>query len=181
MQPAPSPLRQAVRVRLRCRNDFSADYGPSANDRRHVISAVGVFYPVRNLTVSVAGLFQSGQPVNLVPDASIFGTQDLNGDGQSFGENYVGNSDRYPGEGRNSGRLGWSSAIDVGIRYDIEIPTGTLQVSADVFNLFNTNNESGFANAATTSNQIQLGGGAPYVQRNAGPPRQFQFGLAWKF
>lgn len=162
-------------------NDFSADYGPSANDRRHVISAVGVFYPVRNLTVSVAGLFQSGQPVNLVPDASIFGTQDLNGDGQSFGENYVGNSDRYPGEGRNSGRLGWSSAIDVGIRYDIEIPTGTLQVSADVFNLFNTNNESGFANAATTSNQIQLGGGAPYVQRNAGPPRQFQFGLAWKF
>ena len=28
---------------------------------------------------------------------------------------------------------------------------------------------------------IQLGGGAPFVQRNAGPPRQFQFGLAYKF
>jgi hypothetical protein len=47
--------------------------------------------------------------------------------------------------------------------------------------VLNTNNESGFANAATTSNQIQFGGGAPFVQRNAGPPRQFQFGLAYKF
>ena len=40
---------------------------------------------------------------------------------------------------------------------------------------------TGFANAATTSNQIQFGGGAPLVQRNAGPPRQFQFGAARKF
>ena len=51
----------------------------------------------------------------------------------------------------------------------------------DVFNLFNANNQSGFANAATTSNQVQFGGGAPFVQRNAGPPRQFQFGIAYKF
>jgi hypothetical protein len=50
-----------------------------------------------------------------------------------------------------------------------------------VFNLLDTNNESGFANAATTSNQIQFGGGADFVQRNAAPPRQFQFGLAYKF
>jgi outer membrane receptor protein involved in Fe transport len=162
-------------------NDFSTEWGPSANDRRHVISAVGYLYPLDGLTLSVAGLFQSGQPVNLVPDARIFGTQDLNGDGASFGENFVGNSDRYPGSTRNSARLPWSATVDVGVRYAIPGFGGRFELSADVFNVFNTNNESGFANAATTSNQVQFGGGAPFVQRNAGPPRQFQFGAAYKF
>ncbi|MEN9932726.1 MAG: hypothetical protein RIS17_1299 [Pseudomonadota bacterium] len=156
-------------------NDFSTEYGPSANDRRHVISAVGYLYPVNGLTLTLAGLFQSGQPVNLVPDARLFGTQDLNGDGASFGENYVGNSDRYPGAARNSARLPWSATVDIGVRY---LLWQRLTLSADVFNLFNANNQSGFANAATTSNQVQFGGGAPFVQRNAGPPRQFQFGAA---
>jgi opacity protein-like surface antigen len=162
-------------------NNFGADFGPSANDRRHVISAVGYLYPLEGLTLSIAGLFQSGQPVNFVPDASVFGTQDLNGDGQSFGENFVGNSDRYPGVGRNAGRLPWSTTVDLGVRYAIPAFHGAVELSADIFNIFNANNESGFANAATTSNQVQFGGGAPFVHRNAGPPRQFQFGAAWKF
>lgn len=162
-------------------NNFSADYGPSANDRRHVISVVGFLYPAKGLTLSIAGLFQSGQPINYVPDASIFGTQDINGDGRSFGENYVGNSDRYPGVGRNTGRLPWSATVDLGMRYDLPVPGRSIEFSVDVFNVFNTNNESGFANAATTSNQVQFGGGAPFVQHDAGPPRQFQFGAAWKF
>ena len=162
-------------------NDFASEYGPSANDRRHVISAVGYLYPADGLTLTAAGLFQSGQPVNLVPDARIFGTQDLNGDGASFGENYLGNSDRYPGERRNSARLPWSATVDLGLRYALPVPGGRLEASADVFNVFNANNRSGFANAATTSNQIQFGGGADFVQRNAGAPRQFQFGLAYKF
>jgi hypothetical protein len=159
-------------------NDFSTEYGPSASDRRHVISAVGYLYPIEGLTLTAAGLFQSGQPVNLVPDARIFGTQDLNGDGTSFGENFVGNSDRFPGASRNSARLPWSATVDLGVRY---LLLKRIELSADVFNLFNANNQSGFANAATTSNQVQFGGGAPFVQRNAGPPRQFQFGIAYKF
>ncbi len=161
-------------------NDFAADKGPSANDRRHVISAIAFLYPTQGLTVTLAGLFQSGQPVNLVPDAAVFGTQDLNGDGRSFGENFVGNSDRYPGESRNSARLSWSKSIDLGLRYDWQIVGQVIELSADVFNVFDWNNESGFANAATTSNQIQFGGGGAFIQRNAGPPRQFQFGIAWK-
>ena len=162
-------------------NDFSTEFGPSANDRRHVISAVGYLYPADGLTVTLAGLFQSGQPVNLVPDAQIFGTQDLNGDGASFGENFVGNSDRFPGTARNSARLPWSATVDLGLRYALPMLGGQIEASADVFNLLNTNNQSGFANAATTSNQVQFGGGVPFIQRNAGPPRQFQFGLAYKF
>lgn len=162
-------------------NNFSADRGPSANGRRHVISAVGYLYPFERFTFTAAGLFQSGQPVNFVPDARIFGTQDLNGDGQSFGENFVGNSDRFPGSSRNSGRLPWSATVDLGLRYAVPAAFGRLELSADVFNVLNANNESGFANAATTSNQVQFGGGAPFIQRNAGPPRQFQFGAAFKF
>jgi hypothetical protein len=162
-------------------NDFSTEFGPSANDRRHVISAVGYLYPLDGLTMTLAGLFQSGQPVNLVPDARIFGTQDLNGDGASFGENFVGNSDRYPGERRNSARLPWSATVDLGVRYTLPVHGGRIEASADVFNLLNANNQSGFANAATTSNQVQFGGGAPFVQRNAAPPRQFQFGVAYRF
>ena len=170
-----------INFRASAANNFSADNGPSANDRRHVISAVGFLYPFDGLTLTLAGLFQSGQPVNLVPDASIFGTQDLNGDGQSFGESFVGNSDRYPGENRNSARLPWSASVDLGVRYAIPAFSGNIELSADIFNLLNTNNESGFANAATVSNQVQFGGGTEFVQRNAGPPRQFQFGVAWKF
>ncbi|MBK6597962.1 MAG: TonB-dependent receptor [Proteobacteria bacterium] len=162
-------------------NDFDADRGPSANDRRHVLSAVGFFYPLAGLTVTAAGLFQSGQPINFVPDAAIFGSQDLNGDGRSFGENFVGNSDRYPGLSRNAGRLPWSKTVDLGLRYDWRLAGQTVQLSADVFNVFDWNNLSGFANAATTSNQIQFGGDAAFIQRNAGPPRQFQFGMAWQF
>jgi outer membrane receptor protein involved in Fe transport len=159
-------------------NDFANDRGPSANDRRHVISAVLYVQPLPDLTLTAAALLQSGQPANLVPDARIFGTQDLNGDGASFGESFVGNSDRYPGESRNSGRLPWSKALDLGARYRFRFGGFEVTASADVFNVFDSNNTSGFANAATTSNQIQFGGGAPFVQRNAGPPRQFQFGLA---
>jgi hypothetical protein len=93
----------------------------------------------------------------------------------------VGNSDRYPGAGRNSGRLPWSTTVDIGLRYALPAFEGTVQLSADVFNVFNANNESGFANAASSSNQVQFGGDSAFVQRNAAAPRQFQFGVAWRF
>lgn len=162
-------------------NDFASEYGPSVNDRRHVLSATAYLFPFEGFTFTATGLFQSGQPVNLVPDASLFGTQDLNGSGFSFGQQYVGNANRFPGETRNSGRLGWSRTVDLGFRYQVPILNRGLTLSADIFNLFNANNLTGFANAAGTSNQVQFGGGVPFVQRNAGPPRQFQFGASWAF
>ncbi len=161
-------------------NQFDAEWGPSVNDRRHVISALAYFYPRSSLSVSVAALFQSGQPINFIPDASIFGTTDLNGDGASFSDAYLGNSDRAPGVGRNSGRLPWSKTVDIGLRFMPRLGDGRLELSADVFNVFNENNLSGFANSATQSNQIQVFG-QPFTQRNAGPPRQFQFGLRYFF
>jgi outer membrane receptor for ferrienterochelin and colicin len=164
-------------------NDFEAEWGPSINDRTHVISGIFYVYPARRFALSVAALLQSGQPINRIPDATVFGTTDLNGDGRSFGDAYVGNSDRQPGEARNSDRLPWSNVFDVGLQYSLPIKNGRLEFRADVFNVFDIENLSGYSNNATQSNQIQVGPAASglLVRRNAGPPRQFQFGLRYVF
>ena len=161
-------------------NQFEDEWGPSVNDRRHVISSVFYWYPFDTVSVSVAGQFESGQPINLIPDTGIFGTTDLNGDGASFTDAYLGNSDRAPDVSRNSDRLPWSATIDLGLRYTPRIGAGQLELSADIFNVTNRVNMSGFSNSATQSNQIQIYG-QPFVQRNAGAPRQFQFGLRYFF
>ena len=161
-------------------NAFGAEWGPSVNDRRHVISAVLFLYPIDTITVSVAGLFQSGQPINYIPNATIFGTTSIYGDGRSFSDAYLGNAARAPGVSRNSGRLPWAKTVDLGLRYAPKIGPGRLEWSVDVFNLFNAVNLSGYANAATQSNQIQVYG-QPFTQRNAGPPRQFQLGVRYWF
>ncbi len=172
-----------INFRARDANDFEDEWGPSINDRTHLISAVFYYYPVDRLSLSLAALLQSGQPINRIPDAALFGTTDLNGDGRSFGDAYVGNSDRYPGETRNSDRLSWSETFDLGLGYNLNLWGQKLELRADVFNLFNATNLSGYANNATQSNQIQVGpaDGGEFVRRNAAPPRQFQFSGRWVF
>lgn len=166
-------------------NDFTKEWGPSLNDRRHVINGLIAWNPWRTLTLSAAALLQSGQPINRIPSREIvttFGTSDLNGDGRSFGAAYVGNSDRQPGERRNSDRLSWSKSLDLSAAYRIKLKDAHLEVRADIFNALNTVNLSGYSNNATQSNQIQQGPPADgIVRKNSGPPRQFQFGVAYAF
>ena len=165
-------------------NNFEEEWGPSINDRTHVINAVFTYYPVQNFVVTLASLIQSGQPINRIPDVLIYGTTDLNGDGRSFGNSYVGNSDRSPGESRNSDRLPWSNNFDASLQYSFHLKgMQQLVVSADIFNIFNTQNLSGYSNNATQSNQIQIGAkdSGVLVRKNAGAPRQFQFGLRYAF
>ncbi|MEM6265246.1 MAG: TonB-dependent receptor, partial [Bacteroidota bacterium] len=164
-------------------NDFESEWGPSINDRTHIINGIVTWYPVKGLSVTMATLLQGGQPINRIPDATLFGTTDLNGDGASFGDAYVGNSDRFPGEDRNSDRLPWSTNFDGSIQYQLPLGNGNLEFSADVFNIFNAENLSGYSNNATQSNQIQAGPASSgvIVQRNAGAPRQFQFGVRYLF
>lgn len=175
-------------------NNFENEWGPSINDRRHILNGVASWHPTKNFSMTVAALIQSGQPINRIPDASVgyrsidpndervYNTTDLNGDGSSFGDAYVGNSDRYPGESRNNDRLPWSETIDLGVQYEIPIREGRIQIRADVFNVLNATNLSGYSNNATQSNQIQVGpAGTGIVSRNAGAPRQFQFGLNYRW
>jgi outer membrane receptor for ferrienterochelin and colicin len=169
-----------INFRAQDANNFADEWEPSINDRTHLINAMVSVFPTEWLSISLAGLFQSGQPINYIPDGARYGTTDLNGDGQSFGDAYVGNSDRAPGFSRNSGRLPWASTIDLGLQVNIPMATGRFELRADVFNLLNTANLSGYSNNATQSNQIQVGG-QPFVNRNFGPPRQFQFGARYVF
>ncbi|MFH5833298.1 TonB-dependent receptor domain-containing protein [Halalkalibaculum sp. DA3122] len=165
-------------------NNFENEWGPSINDRTHVISGFFTWYPFDGFAINMAGLLQSGQPINRIPDAEKYGTTDLNGDGRSFGAAYVGNSDRSPGEPRNSDRLPWATTFDIGIQYRLPVTSGqNLEFRADIFNIFNAQNLSGYANNATQSNQIQVGPASSgrLVQKNASPPRQFQFSLRYLF
>ncbi len=165
-----------INFRAQDANDFESEWGPSINDRTHVVSGIVYYYPAPRVGVSVAALVQSGQPINRIPDALIFGTTDLNGDGRSFADAYQGNSDRHPGESRNSDRLPWVSTFDLGAHYRLPVAGKFVEIRADIFNLFNAENLSGYSNNATQSNQIQIGGTNEIIRRNAAPPRQFQFG-----
>jgi len=170
-----------INFRAQNSNDFTTEWGPGINDRTHVINSIYQFYPCKGLSFTAAALIQSGQPINRIPDASLYGTTDLNGDGRSFGDAYVGNSDRQPGESRNSDRLPWSNTLDLAGEYKFG-KTGLI-LRADVFNVFNAVNLSGYSNNATQSNQIQVGPASNglLVRRNAAPPRQFQFSLRYAF
>ncbi|MEZ4941239.1 MAG: TonB-dependent receptor [Saprospiraceae bacterium] len=172
-----------INFRAQDSNNFAAEWGPGINDRTHVINAIYSYYPLKNLSLTLAALVQSGQPINRIPDAAVYGTTDLNGDGRAFGDAYVGNSDRHPGESRNSDRLPWSNTFDLAVQYDWSIGNGDLILRADVFNLLNAVNLSGYSNNATQSNQIQAGAAASglLVRRNAAPPRQLQFSLRYAF
>jgi outer membrane receptor for ferrienterochelin and colicin len=183
-------------------NNFGAEWGPSVNDRRHIINGIFNYYIGQRLTATVAALIQSGQPINRVPNAASYvvvdqnlnpvlngsgqriTSADLNGDGTAFGDAYNGSTDRQPGESRNADRLPWSKVVDLSLQYNL--PLGNvarrLEVRADIFNVLNTNNLSGYSNNATQSNQIQIGpSNSGIVQRNAAPPRQFQFGVRYLF
>lgn len=165
-------------------NNFDNEWGVSINDRTHVINSFVTWYPVKNLYATVATLMQSGQPINRIPDATIYGTTDLNGDGRSFGDAYVGNSDRSPGEERNSDRLPWSVTFDLNLGYTVPLGDDRrMAIYASVFNLMNAENLSGYSNNATQSNQVQAGpaDSGVLIRRNAAPPRQFQFGLSYFF
>ena len=162
-------------------NNFAADWGPSLNDRLHLFSTIVNLYPLKGLTLTVAGLVQSGTPINYVPDARVFGTTDLSGDGLSFADQYTGNPVRFPGSSRNQGRLPWSATFDVGASYLLTTSGAALRLRADLFNVFNSNLTSGYAVNFTRSNQIQLGGGAPFVQHSAGVPRNLQVQLQATF
>lgn len=161
-------------------NRFDRDFGPSLNDRTHVLSALITLYPVDGLTLSLAGLAQSGQPINFTPDPSVFGVTDINGDGLSVADQFTGNPDRAPGLSRNAGRLPWSAVFDVGLGYALETPAGTFDIRGDLFNVFNANIESGYPVNFTASNQVQTFGQA-FVQRSAGQARSFQLTARYRF
>ena len=149
------------------------------NDRRHVFSGVFYYYPIRNLVITPAVLLQSGLPVTRFADPRVYGTTDLNGDSES----YSLPADIQPGETRNNDRLPWAKTVDLSIKYTVRLfGRPRLELSADVYNVLNTQNISGYNVVRSATNQFQIGPrGSGITARSAAPPRQFQFGARYVF
>ncbi len=170
----------SINTRAQDANDFDAEYAWDENDRRHVFSGAFFYEPVKGLLISPAALIQSGQPVTRVADAKVFGTTDLNGDGESFGLP----ADRWPGEPKSGDRLPWSTTFDLSLRYQLILKgSHAIEFSADVFNLFNAENWSGYNTTRSVSNLSQVGPASSNTFKllSASPPRQFQFGVRYTF
>ena len=176
---------EGINVRANDDNNFDAEYSYGDNDRTHVFSALVTWYPINNLTLTPTLLFQSGQPITRYADATKFGgVTDLNGNGEL---SYTGSgpADYQPGETRNNGgRLPASTTFDFSAKYKILInKKPSLEISADIYNLLNTENLSGYATARGNSNQVQIGPSSlnNLTKRGSAPPRQFQFGVRYLF
>ena len=167
-----------INTRAQDSNNYEAEYVYDDNDRRHVFSGIFYYYLFANLVITPTVLLQSGLPITRVADATKFGgVTDLNGDSES----YSLPSDIQPGETRNNDRLPWAKTVDLSVKYTVRLlGQPRLEISADVYNVLNTENISGFNVVRGSSNQFQTGPrGSGITARSAAPPRQFQFGLRY--
>jgi TonB-dependent Receptor Plug Domain len=160
-------------------NNFDAEWADAVNDRRHKASMRVVYTGVKRLSLSGVFDVQSGTPINRIAGFCGASFCDLDGSGDTFGNSFIGNQDRFFGVGRNSERLPSVSLLNLGAAYAL----GPVQVRADVFNVFNTRNVSGFANGIPGGGaRTQLGRpGDPIVFPSAAPARQLQFSAAYTF
>ncbi|MEZ4901342.1 MAG: hypothetical protein R2822_06055 [Spirosomataceae bacterium] len=72
----------------------------------------------------------------------------------------------------------WAKTLDLSVKYNLRLAgSAKIEFSADVYNVLNTVNISGYNVTRGASNQIQFG--STFVTRSAAPPRQFQFGVRY--
>lgn len=168
-------------------NDFAAEWADASNDRRHRITLRTVYTVHETLRLSLIGDFQTGLPVNrvagtLAPDGSV-ATYDLDGSGATYGDGFIGNSDRYYGVPRNGERLPSFFDLSTSVAYLWRTRAGQLEFRADVFNLLNGTQWGNFANGIPGGgSRTQYGRpGDPIVLRSPGPPRQMQFSTRYVF
>jgi hypothetical protein len=144
-----------------------AELGPSLNDRRHVLAVNGVVR-IPGVVDLVPVLFvSSGQPLNVTTG------RDDNGD-TIF-------NDRPAGVGRNSERTSGFNQFDLGVTREFDAGAARFQLRADVFNLFNRTNYSGFFNYGASGVRPDEKGTLAFQPTVAGPARQFQFSVRARF
>ena len=162
-------------------NRFDLEWADAVNDRRHKVTARATYTGLRNLTLAGIGDFQTGTPINRIANF-----RDLDGSGDTFGNGFLGNQDRFYGVPRNGERLPSAFLVHASAAYALAVPgdaRGRLELRADVFNLFNRVNVSGVANGIPGGGtRTQVGRpGDPIVVANAGAPRQLQFSARYAF
>jgi len=157
-------------------NDFSREWADAVNDRRHQISARATWRVSEAVTLGGVADWQTGIPINRIANRL-----DLDGSGGIFGEGFVGNFDRYPGVARNAERLPSAFLFNGSVGYRVEVAGSGVDLRAEVFNLLNATNYSGFANGIPGGGpRTQVGRiGDPITYTTAAPPRQFQLTARW--
>lgn len=179
---------EGINVRAQDANNWANEYAIGDNDRTHVLNALFTWYPAKNLTLTPALLFQSGMPITYFATGYSYlnsanvavSTGDLNGNGETPGSS----SDIYPGETRNNGRLPNSTTVDFSAKYRVNLKNRSgIEISADIYNLLDQANLSGFSSTRGSSNQNQFGAQSANNLniRASSPPRQFQFGVRYVF
>jgi len=159
-------------------NDFDADRADANNDRRHKVSARATWTGVRRLTLSGIADWQTGTPINRV---AYF--RDLTGGGGAFGDGFIGNYQRFYGVPRNGERLPDAFLVSASAAYELQVAGAPLIVRGDVFNLLNRANVAGYATGVGGGGSATQVGrpGDPLTYTTAGPPRQIQFSVGWRF
>ncbi|MGE0446301.1 MAG: TonB-dependent receptor [Vicinamibacterales bacterium] len=144
-----------------------AEWGPSLNDRRHVLAVNGLVRVGEWVDVVPVLFLSSGQPLNVTTG------RDDNGD-TIF-------NDRPAGVARNSERTSGFAQLDVSLLRELRLGAARLQLRADVFNVFNRTNFSGFFNYGASGVRPDESGTLAFQPTAAGPARQFQFAAALRF
>ncbi|HWK11099.1 MAG TPA: hypothetical protein VNR64_13660, partial [Vicinamibacterales bacterium] len=144
-----------------------AEWGPSLNDRRHVFAASGQLRLLYAIDLQPIVFLSSGEPLNVVTG------RDDNGD-TVF-------NDRPAGFGRTSKRTSGFKQVDLAVSRRFPVAAGQIELRAEVFNLFNTTNFSGFFNFGASGVRPDEKGTLAFQPTVAGPPRQFQFDLFVRF
>lgn len=159
-------------------NNFDAEWADAVNDRRHTVATRAVYNGLKRLTVSGVVSYQTGQPINRIANF-----KDLDGSGDTFGNGFLGNQDRYYGVPRNGERLPGGWLTNISTAYRVPLPRGDLEVRAEAFNLLNSTLESGFANGIPGGgSRTQVGRpGDPITYPSLAPARQIQLSARWVF
>lgn len=167
-------------------NRFDLEWADAVNDRRHKVTVRTTYTGVSRLTLATIADFQTGQPINRIANF-----RDLDGSGDTFGNGFLGNQDRFYGVPRNGERLPNAFLLHASAGYTLPLPALGAHVSADqviearvdVFNVLNATIRSGYANGIPGGGaRTQVGRpGDPIAYTSAGAPRQIQFALRYAF
>gem|GEM_PF-3192954 len=157
-------------------NDFHNEWADAVSDRRHRIVGRAIYVPWAPLQLSTILSYETGTPYNVIAPIGTDFTGSVNYQltANSFDYNYQ----RYPGTPRNSGRLPDEFNQDIGVQFTLPLPSGRLAIRADLINIWNYTNISGFVNNLPGGGPRTQFAGSPvtYDAGAGGPMRSFQFG-----
>jgi hypothetical protein len=143
------------------------EWGPSLNDRRHLFALNGQVRLPAEIDLMPILFLSSGQPLNVLTGGDDNGDTIFN--------------DRPSGVGRNTERTSGYSQLDLGILRTFRVGGLGIQARAEIFNVFNTTNYSGFFNFGASGVRPDETGTLAFQPTVAGPPRQFQFAARMMF